>query len=258
MTQNRQDAAPKRATAKRRSSGAAKRKANGAGGEPLAAEQVAAYLRDNPGFFLDNPDLLSELKPPARDVGHGVVDLQQFMVERLRGELADMATARDALVVTARNNLSAQSRVHKAILAILAARNFEQFIEILTTDLAVILDLDVVTVGVEQTEEEETRACTAGVFRLEPGTVDDLLGVGQSIVLRANVPGDSVIFGEGSGLIASDALIRLSIGGTTPPAVLALGSRDPDQFNPGQGTELMAFLARVVENCIRGWLTPPE
>lgn len=250
MTQNRQDTAPKKSPVKRRANGAAK--------APLKADQVAEFLRQNPEFFDDFPDLLEVLKAPARDVGDGVIDLQQHMVERLRGELTDMAAARDDLVTTGRNNLSAQTRVHKAILALLKARNFEQFIEMLTMDLAVILDLDVVTIGVEKTEDEPTKPCTAGVFRLEPDTVDHLMGPGQNIVLRSEVPGDPAIFGEGAGLVASDAMIRLSIGGTTPTALLALGSRDPDQFHPGQGTELLAFLARVVESCIRGWLNLPE
>ncbi len=250
MTQNRQDAAPKKSPVRRRVSGAAK--------APVKADQVAEFLRHNPEFFDDFPDLLAVLKAPARDVGDGVIDLQQHMVERLRGELAVMATARDDLVATGRTNLSAQTRVHKAVLALLKARNFEQFIEMLTVDLAVILDLDVVTIGVEKTEDGPTTPCTAGVLRLEPDTVDRLMGPGQNIVLRTEVPGDPAIFGEGAGLVASEALIRLSVGSTTPAALLALGSRDPDQFHPGQGTELLGFLARVVESCIRGWLNLPE
>ncbi len=246
MTQNRQDAAPKKSPVRRRVSGTAK--------APVKADQVAEFLRHNPEFFDDFPDLLAVLKAPARDVGDGVIDLQQHMVERLRGELAVMATARDDLVATGRTNLSAQTRVHKAVLALLKARNFEQFIEMLTVDLAVILDLDVVTIGVEKTEDGPATPCRAGVLRLEPDTVDRLMGPGQNIVLRTEVPGDPAIFGEGAGLVASDAMIRLSVGSTTPAALLALGSRDPDQFHPGQGTELLGFLARVVESCIRGWL----
>lgn len=251
MTQNRRDAAPESAGRKRAVEGTA-------AGEPVSAAQVADYLRRHPDFFGRNPDLLAEIEPPARDCGEGVVDLQQYIVEHLRAELSGLAAARDALVVTGRNNLSAQARVHKATLALLAAKSFEHFIETLTTDLAVILDLDVVTIGVEQNGSDSARAQTAGVFRLEQGTVDRLIGPDQAIALRETVNGDPAVFGPGAGLIASDALLRLSISGTTPTALLALGSRQADQFHPGQGTELLAFLARVVESCIRGWLSLPE
>jgi uncharacterized protein YigA (DUF484 family) len=72
------------------------------------------------------------------------------------------------------------------------------------------------------------------------------------------VEGDAMVFGPGAGLVSSDALLRLSISSTTPTALLALGAREPGQFHPGQGTELLTFLARVVESCIRGWLNLPE
>jgi hypothetical protein len=250
MTQNRSDAAPKNLGRKDAT--------EKAGEAAVAAEQVAAYLRQHPDFFDRNPELLDAIAPENDARAGGVVDLRHFMVERLRDELAGMSALRDELVVTGRTNLSAQARVHKAILALLAARSFEHFVETLTTDLAVIVDLDVVALGVEQDGEDVTRAQTPGVHSLDPGTVDRLVGPGQSIALRETVEGDPMIFGPGAGLVASDALLRLSISSTTPPALLALGSREPGQFHPGQGTELLGFLARVVESCIRGWLNLPK
>jgi hypothetical protein len=250
MTQNRSDAAPE--------SPSRKDTTEKAGEAATAAEQVAVYLRRHPDFFDRNPELLDAIAPAGEAHAEGVVDLRHYMVERLRDELAGMSALRDELVVTGRTNLSAQARVHKAILALLAARSFEHFIETLTTDLAVIIDLDVVALGVEQDGEDVTRAQTPGVYSLDPGTVDRLVGPGQSIALRETVEGDPMVFGPGAGLVASDALLRLSIGSTTPPALLALGSREPGQFHPGQGTELLGFLARVVESCIRGWLNLSE
>lgn len=250
MTQNRRDSAPE--------SVGRKDAAEEAGGAPTSAAQVAAYLRQHPDFFDKDPGLLDAIAPPAGERADGIVDLRHYMVERLRDELAEMEAARDDLVVTARTNLSAQARIHKAILALLAARNFEHFIETLTTDLAIVLDLDVVALGVEQDGEDVTRARTPGVYSLEPGTVDRLIGPSQAIALRETVEGDAMVFGPGAGLVASDALLRLSISSTTPVALLALGSREPGQFHPGQGTELLNFLARVVESCIRGWLNLPE
>ena len=52
----------------------------------------------------------------------------------------------------------------------------------------------------------------------------------------------------------SDALIRLTVGRSAPPALLVFGTRHPGYFNAGQGTELLSFLARVIEHCLRLWL----
>ncbi len=250
MTQNQRDAAPRGANGKRLVEGAVT--------EPTSAPRVADYLRAHPDFLHQYPDLLEILEPPAPAPDNGVVDLQRYLVERLRLDLAEVTTARDELIATGRGNLAAQARVHKASLVLLGATSFEQFMEILTTDLALILDLDVVTIGVEQSGDNFSRARSPGVFQLEPNTIDRLIGAGRNLALQARVIGDPAIFGAGAGLVSSMALIRLSVSGTAPGALLALGARQPDQFQPGQGTELLVFLGRVVESCIRGWLNLPD
>lgn len=227
--------------------------------QPVSADQVAGYLRHHPDFLGDYPELLDVLTPPKRDRGEGVVDLQQFMVERLRREIADLTLLRDDMVAAGRSNLATQGRVHEAILALLRAGSFEEFVETITTDLTVILDLDVATIGVEQATKGAAWKPLAGVYCLEAGSVDALLGPNGSMLLREDIVGDPAIFDGGAGLVRSDALIRLRISTNTPPALLALGSRQTGAFHAGQGTELLTFLSKVLEVSFRAWLhLPPE
>ncbi|MGF1594213.1 MAG: DUF484 family protein [Kiloniellaceae bacterium] len=224
----------------------------------ISADQVAAYLQRHPDFLTEHPELLDVLTPPGRARGDGVVDLQQFMVERLRREVAEMTELRDDLVATGRSNLAIQSRVQEAILALLRASSFEEFVETITTDLAVILDLDVVTIGVEQAAEGAAWKPVAGVYCLKAGSIDTLLGSSGNLLLREDIAGDPAIFDGAAGLVRSDALIRLTIAKTTPPALLALGSRQPGAFHAGQGTELLSFLSQVLEVTFRAWLHLPK
>ena len=76
--------------------------------------------------------------------------------------------------------------------------------------------------------------------------------------LIGDAPGDGAVFPGTSGLVRSAALVRLRIAASTPPALIALGSRDPHHFEEGQGTELLAFLGQVVEHLVRAWLDLPE
>ncbi len=230
---------------------AAKAAAEDAG--PSAA-QVDGYLRRHPDFLARHPELLKLLTPPDCRRGDGVLDLQSYMVDRLRDEVAEITAARDALVQAGRSNLTAQARVHKAVLALLSAKSFEQLIELVTTDLALALDLDAVTLGVERSERSLPPVRLDGLYQLEPDTVDQLVGKGRALMLRGKTKGDPMIFGAAAGLVASEALIRLDISPATPAALLALGSRRPDQFQQGQGTELLSFLAGVLEQCIGAWL----
>ena len=251
MTRNQSDAAPKRPGGKRPADSASD-------GERLSAAQVAGYLRRHRDFLIRHPDLIEVLETPRRDCGDGVADLQLFMVARLRKEISDVKSERDALVLIGRTNLAAQARVNRAVLALLAARSFEHLIEIATTDLAVMLDLDVVNLAVEQSSQQIPPVRLGGVIQLEQDTVDAVIGPGRQIVLCSDIKGDPAIFGAAAGLVRSAALIRLTISHKTPSAMLALASRQPEQFHPGQGTELMTFLARALEQCIRVWLNLSE
>lgn len=248
MPRNRQDAAPEGADGK---SAVAETAA------PSAA-QVAGYLRRNPDFLTENAELLEAMTPPSRTSGDGVLDLQYFMVERLREQIAELSRARDDLVQTGRGNLASQARVHQAVLALLAATSFEHLIEIATTDLAVMLDLDAVALGVERTDYDLPRVRLGGLIQLEPDTVDHQIGPGRRVLLRTEIDGDPAVFGAGAGLVASEALVRLDISAATPSAMLALGSRQPEHFHPGQATELLVFLADTLQHCIRMWLDLPE
>ena len=225
--------------------------------EPTAA-QVAAYLRRHPDFLVRHPDVLDGLKPPVKARGDRVLDLQHFMVERLRNEIQRLRSDQDDLVAVSRDNLTTQGRVHKAVLALLGAPSFEHLIEVVTTDFAVLLDVDVVSLCIEGAKEPLPRVGMGGVHLLELGTVDSLLGPKRAVILRDDAEPEEAIYGGAASLVRSDALVRLSVGSTTPAGLVAFGTRHPGFFNGGQGTELLTFLARVLEHCIRGWLDLPE
>ena len=219
----------------------------------LTAAQIVDYLKRHPTFLLRHPELLEVQAAPGRVKGEAVVDLQQFMVERLRKDLTRLRGLQDEMVANSRDNLSTQERIHKAALALLAAESFEHLIEIVGTDLAVLLDVDAAALCVEAAADKNPRS-VEGVQVLPAGHVDALLGASHDVLLRDDAEGDQAVFGPAAGLVRSDALIRLTISESVPVGLLAFGTRHPGYFNAGQGTELLTFLARVLEHCLRQWL----
>src|SRR5439155_16994038 len=100
--------------------------------------------------FLDrHPEALRLVRPPTRKTGEGVLDFQHFMLERLRRDVVRLEDEQKSLIMTSRGNLASQCRVHKAVVAMLRAANFEHLLQIVTTDLAVLIDVDVVTIVVQ-------------------------------------------------------------------------------------------------------------
>lgn len=229
--------------------------------EPVAvsgptADQVAAYLADHPDFLSSHPDLAARLVPPPAPSDDGVVDLRAYMLERVRGEVDRLRSQQRALVSATRANQNTQSRAHTAILFLLDAESFEQLIQAITTDLAVLLDLDVAALLVESNGADLPHVHRTGVQVVPEGFIDRHLQ-GRDVLLEGDIAGDPVIYGAGAGLVRSQALVRLDVSSETPPCLLALGSREPDLFHAGLRTELLSFLASVLERCIRFWLDLP-
>ena len=224
----------------------------------VTATQVADYLSQHPEFLLRHPELLDMQVAPGRGKGDGVADLQQYMVERLRRDIARLKADQDDLLANSRDNLSTQDRIHKAVLALLGAQTLEHFVEIIATDLAVLLDVDAVVLCIEVVDGKAAKLRLDGVQLLAPGTVDRVLGADRAALLRDDTTGDAEIFDSGAGLVRSDALIRLRIGDGAPPGLIAFGTRHPGYFDSGQGTELLHFLARITEHCLRAWLDLPR
>jgi uncharacterized protein YigA (DUF484 family) len=220
----------------------------------IGAREVMAYLRQHPDFLERQPDALQLLRAPGRQNGDGVLDFQHFMLERLRRDLAQLQDQHNGLIATSRGNLASQCRVHKAVLAMLRAPSFEHLLQIVTTDLAVLLDVDIVTLGVESSASRTTRLPLHGLHLLPSGTVDKLLGPNRDTLLCTEIQGDPALFGGAAGLVRSQALLRLSFSRSAPVGLMCIGTRVPDAFQPGLGTELLTFLARSLEITIAQWL----
>src|SRR5262249_31516852 len=202
------------------------------------------------------PEAVRLLRPPTREMDDGIVDFQQFLFERQRRELVRVNTEYRNLIATCRGNLASQTRVHKAALTILAAPSFGQLLQIVTTDLAVLLDVDVVTIAVGNGAGVVPRLPVQGIRRLVSGAVEALLGEDRVALYDADVVGDPQLFGAAAGLVRSQALLRLTFGRGSPVGLLCLGTRKAGRFHPGLGTELLGFLARIVGLSIGLWLAP--
>lgn len=224
---------------------------------PLTAEQVAAYLSRNPDFLNRHPDLLDRLTPPDRALGGTVVDIQRLMVEKLRGEVDNLRDCAQSLIETSRDNLMHQNRTHAAVVALMGARDLAHGVRLIAGDVPAMLNLEAGAIAFERGETARAELADAGVAVLGDGAVDRILGEDREVKLFADAVCDKALFGEQAGTIRSCALVRLHVrdaaGAALPPGLLALGATEPGTFEPGQGIDLISFLARALEKCTALW-----
>ncbi len=220
---------------------------------PLTEDDIIAWLKKNPRFLQQNPDAVDLLLPPREEKGKGIADFQYYMLQRLRTDRDEVVESTREIVATSRANMNSQARIHTAVLMLLEATDFNELLRTITMDFAAILDVDIVSLIVETEDSFIPHVDLTGVRVVTPGSID-LLMKDRTIILESKISGFDELYGGGAGLVKSQALARLNVSRKAPPMLLAFGSRDPELFQYGQGTELIAFLAKVIERCFRIWL----
>jgi len=223
----------------------------------MTEDDVLAFLRDHPDFLQDNPKACDLLIPPAQGDGRKVKDFQSYMIERLKADKQDFVENTKEIIENARSNMNNQQRIHKAVLRLLEARSFDDFIHSITMDIASILDVDIAVMVVEASGTDIPHVHQNGIRVVPGGTVDKWMA-GKDVLLQDNISGIEAVYGGGATLVASQIMLRVDVSMDTPPAILAFGSRDPNMFMDGQATDQINFLARVIERCLRGWLSLGE
>ena len=223
-------------------------------GEAVTAEQVREFLLKNPDFIKKNPDVVSDMAAPERDLGDGVVDFQHYMVKNLQKDTKALKSRYDVLVDFCRDNMSVQAQVHHAALRLIRTRNLEQLLEAITQDLLNLFDVDVVRMAMESDTRFDTsygEQHYSGIVFIDPGTVDAALGVKKNVLLVGDCTetppvGIEQIFSDCEDLIGSCALLRLELETVGKNVILAFGVRYKERFHNGQGIELLHFLAQIV------------
>ena len=220
----------------------------------MTDDQIVEYLKSNPKFLFNNPDAVDYLLPP-KDGSNGrrVVDFSHYMVEKLKSDKKMVLDTTRDIIEVSRENMNNLSRIHDAVFKVLEATSFNDFVQVITHDLAPVLDCDAVALVVEDTKQTLPNAHTDAVRIVPSGFINQVME-GNDVRIHSGVAGSEKIFGAASGLVRSQAIIRIDTRGDIPPTLLAFGARDPELFRDGQGTDLIGFLCGVVERTLKLWI----
>src|SRR3954470_15951358 len=215
-------------------------------GLPLEPTAVRRFLADNPDFIRDDNGLLDELG--LKVAAGNVVEFGPAVMARVHAAHQAEAAQRQQIEETARANFSAQAQTHGAVSALLDSRNH--------ADLARRVDELAqqrfgLAAGVIALESEGLPP--AGWKMLVEGQVDMILGGPQRLARMGFSPTALGLFGDQAEAIKSMAMVRMAIWEPSRQGLLAFGSADAEGFTEEMGTELVAFLARVVERTAERW-----
>ncbi len=212
---------------------------------------VIGYLNQHPVFLDYNLEFLVDACGGVRPRPGGAVDLQSYLIDRLRDRLARMTKQQRALLATSRANISTQARVQSAILFVVEAAGMEELLQAISIDVPVILGLDASSVVVACEDEPCRASLPRGFHTVRPALFRRMMPDGETVALSGDIRGRKDLFGDIAPEIRSQALVRLTILPDGPDCLLALGSRDPAMYQADMPTDLVSFLAQVIERCLR-------
>lgn len=214
------------------------------------ADQVAAYLRDNPAFFQQRPDLLELLRLP--DPRGQAVSLLERQAAILRERNQDLRERLNGLIDVARENDQLFEHTRRLTLALLEARTTDKLFRQLLRSLEEEFRCDTVSLLLHDREIPllgEVRKQVRFVDGEElPGALTPLLRTGKAVcgVLRKEEL--EALFQERAEAIQSAAMVPLMVPGDSPGrlGILAIGSRDAMHFRSSMGTLFISHIGEVL------------
>ncbi|WP_243048440.1 DUF484 family protein [Dyella sp. RRB7] len=214
--------------------------------DTLSASDVAAYLRRHPEFLGDFPDLAAQLTLP-REQGP-VASLAVYQLQSLREKNAELERQLAGLIAIAAENERLMQRVHDLNVAVLRA----------TTPA--VAARSVVARLADDFKTDQVRLLLFGPIGLPPADwlvhvpggrsampeFNDFLAHHEPVAGRLSAERLYRLFGDHAPEIRSAAIMPLGEFG-----ILAIGSGDPDHFQPGMGTLFLKMIASTVTAALR-------
>jgi uncharacterized protein YigA (DUF484 family) len=209
----------------------------------MNADDLARFLRANPSFFDQNPELLESIHVP-HPYGGRAIPLAERQTVALREKLRALEGRLAELIRFGEDNDQISEKVHRLAVAMVGARDFPALVRSLYFHLREDFAVPHVALRVwgksVPVDFEEARPVDEAQRRHA-----ETLGGPQCGAAAGNP--FTACFAEAAEHVRSIALVPL--GETAVYGLLALGTEDPKRFYPEMGT---LYLRRIGELCAAG------
>ncbi|MBM4195624.1 MAG: DUF484 family protein [Gammaproteobacteria bacterium] len=213
----------------------------------VSEDTIADYLRSHPDFFERNLQLLSALKLTHRTTG-GAISLVERQLDVLRQRNGAVEGKLHELVEVARSNDRLAGRIHALALMLMRSKSRENVIDILDEQLREGFSVDqaalVLFDSVPGLVQGHSRFVT--IVNREDPAVGPFKSFLQSSAPRCTRVRDAqrdFLFGAASTM---QSMALVPIGPRSEYGFVAIGSRDPDHFQPAKSSDFLQRLGELI------------
>ena len=212
-------------------------------------EVVGSYLRKNPEFLNEHPDILETL-----EVNHQsgpASSLIERQVQQLRVSNEEMSKQLSRLMQVASENEKLMSRLHHLTLELMSIGSRQDFFTHLGNSLLNDFNADILQICLFDQDTaslagEDVMGIQSDDPELEPFRAQ--LDRDETVCGRLNESKLEFLFGSKARWVQSTALIPLGENGSD--GMMAIGSSDEARFYPGMGTLFLDLLADVISTSL--------
>jgi len=219
----------------------------------IKAEMVAEFLRNNPAFFTEYPDLVAEIKVPH--ASGEAISLVEKQVAILREKNEQIHQRMHELIEIASQNEELARRLHQLALTLMDAAEPKDIFSTLYDNLRRNFRADRVAVRIfaepafiDTFAGEEFAGRDVKQQSLFTSIIDKRIPISGCLKRQQHV----FLFGDDADEIMSAVIVPLH--STDWGGVLVIGSTDPEKYQESMGVELLANLGEVLSFIIKPWV----
>ena len=218
----------------------------------LTAEQVAEFLKQNPGFFENHVDVLMNLQIPHPHGGRAVsIGERQLIALREKSKLLEDKL--HELIQFGEENDVAGEKVHRLACRLIESQGLDAALDTLYLDLLDHFAVPHVAVRLWNVADGNSEAREFSPVAAEiRGFVERM---GAPYCGHHPIYETQSWFGEAAPHLKSYAMAPLHRDGATF-GVIALASEDPKRFYPEMGTLYLARIGELVSHALWRFVTP--
>ena len=198
---------------------------------------VAQYIRNNPQFFEEHADILTDITIP-HPYGGRTISLSERQLITLREKNKALEKTLQEMLETARENDTLQRKVHQFSCALLGWSSLPSMTETIARHLRQIFSVPHVVLHLWQDHPPSAEIMTFTDQQNQP------------VCTHHAVPGTLQWFGEGAQQLRSFSYLPLRHDGQST-GLLILASEDAQRFYPEMGTLFLQRIAEIVSSALR-------
>jgi len=216
----------------------------------MDANDVAVYLKDNPGFFEEFADVIAEIFVPHPHGGHAI-PIAERQIVTLREKNTELEGKLREFMRFGADNDQISEKVHRSTLALIAAPDLETTLAVLYHSLKEDFGVPHVASRLWGKVPEQSYLPELAATSRELREYADALG---QPYCGPSAPFESRDWFDDGEAMQSFAFLPLRTAYTF--GLLGLGDEDAERFHPGMGTMYLTRLAELASVSTSRYLPP--